>query len=1371
HVAGTIGAAGVDPNAIGMAPGVRIESYDWNNDTAQMLSRAATGPGQPNNIYVSNHSYGYVVGWVYYATTAMTRHIGWHYTGEWKGRDSYDNLFGQYNTTARQWDDVAYMNSCYLAFAAAGNDRNDGPQPGDTVYYYRSGWHEIVYSPSTCPPVDGGSTGGYDTISGPAVAKNIVTVGAVNNAVSAGTRSCVKTAMTKFSCWGPTDDGRIKPDIVAAGVDVYSCDHDGDHDYTVYGGTSMASPAAAGSAILLVEHYAKLFPGQAMRSATLKALILHTADDLGRVGPDYQYGWGLMNTRAAAELIQEDRDCQVGDLIVEDSLDKQNSADSYYLHSDGASPIRITLCWIDPPAAAINSSLDDSSPRLINDLDLRLIGPGGSPVYRPYVLDPAVPAAPARTGDNKLDNVEQVYVAAPGQAGTYEIRVAIKTLTGSVQRYSLISSQPLVNQRAPAAEDVRKTIARNTPVTITLQAADEGLPTPPGKLTYTIASLPQHGTLTYPDGTPIVKPMALAQNASQVVYKPAGGFLGEDSFTFSADDGGPAPFGGVSNTAAATISVQDITTLRYQVGSGEDDATALTGWQVTSGTSLRLGQYISGMRFQGVQTPKGARIVSATLRLYTRSVAKCKGAVYAEATGDAKDFTLMNARIYDRAKTQASVSWNWSGAENPWQWYGSPDIAGVVQEIVDRSDWSAGNDLVIHYVGKELMGDMPDFHSWESDPAYAPKLEIEFTAGSVGGGSAGSQTNPAGPGHSAPVAANLSLYANTNTPASIALAATDDGLPAPLDFVIDSLPAHGSLEYPDGTAIAKTGTLAAHIGGVVYRPSENFAGNDTFRFHASDGGSAPSGGNSNVAAVTVGVRNMVTREYQVILPEDDAYGADGPAVVLSDLLSVGRNDSAMRFQNVDVLPGSEIVGARLKVGIGTSTIKARMSGALRAQDVANAADFSSPSVRIPNMAKTQASVPWTWQTGDCGPAGAFHASPDIGAVVQEIVDRPDWLIDNALAILYSGDRTTSQDVQLLACDSPYSARAARLEITCGLLEAEILPPTVNQAVPVATDAVMETPFDTALTVTLPATDDDLPNPPGRLTYIIAALPDHGTLEDSQGKPITGSAVLPDCSNQVVYKPASGYMGPDTFTFYVDDGAVPESSGESNIAAIRVMVRPPLTKKLNCSRYVKSSEDDAYATRQDTSNKYTQPTLLVGLNSAGMRFTDIAIPQGSKILSAHLTVRAANSRAIAGILQAEATGNAASFSQNDRVVGELPLTNAFVTWGGADTVLPTPSKDISQVVQEVIDRPDWASGNAIAIVLWSQSIPSTDLQILAYDNSPTTAALTAPALSISYAPNDPSQDLQFLAYGVMAPYRTLYDPSLRPPAALEITHAP
>ena len=65
----------------------------------------------------------------------------------------------------------------------------------------------------------------------------------------------------------------------------------------------MATPNSVGSATLLIQQFSSLFPGQAMRSSTLKGLLIHTADDLGNTGPDYKYGWGLVNVKAAADKI------------------------------------------------------------------------------------------------------------------------------------------------------------------------------------------------------------------------------------------------------------------------------------------------------------------------------------------------------------------------------------------------------------------------------------------------------------------------------------------------------------------------------------------------------------------------------------------------------------------------------------------------------------------------------------------------------------------------------------------------------------------------------------------------------------------------------------------------------------------------------------------------------------------------------------------------------------------------------------------------------------------------------------------------------------------------------------------------------------
>ena len=244
-------------------------------------------------------------------------------------------------------------------------------------------------------------------------------VGAVKDAESAGTRSLAGATLAYFSSGGPCDDGRVKPDVVADGWGLKSCVETSDSAYDVKYGTSMSSPSACGSAALLVDHYDNLFPGGAMRASTLKGLIIHTADDLGNPGPDYSYGWGLMNTLTAADLL---KDYAGGATIklTEATVTTNHPSNTYQFLWNGADPIRVTLCWTDPADSA-SSADDDREPDLVNDLDLRITGPGAT--HYPYKLSYASPTANATaSGKNDIDNVEQVYIAAP-TAGEYTITV------------------------------------------------------------------------------------------------------------------------------------------------------------------------------------------------------------------------------------------------------------------------------------------------------------------------------------------------------------------------------------------------------------------------------------------------------------------------------------------------------------------------------------------------------------------------------------------------------------------------------------------------------------------------------------------------------------------------------------------------------------------------------------------------------------------------------------------------------------------------------------------------------------------------------------------------------------------------------------
>jgi hypothetical protein len=109
--------------------------------------------------------------------------------------------------------------------------------------------------------------------------------------------------------------------------------------------------------------------------------------------------------------------------------------------ASGTAPLKGTICWTDPEAVAISSvnGLNNKTPRLINDLDLRAMQNQES--ANPWVLDPANPAAAATRGDNIRDNVEQVLISNPVAGAVYRFKVSHKgLLKRGPQAYSIVSA-------------------------------------------------------------------------------------------------------------------------------------------------------------------------------------------------------------------------------------------------------------------------------------------------------------------------------------------------------------------------------------------------------------------------------------------------------------------------------------------------------------------------------------------------------------------------------------------------------------------------------------------------------------------------------------------------------------------------------------------------------------------------------------------------------------------------------------------------------------------------------------------------------------------------------------------------------------------
>ncbi|MEJ8566121.1 S8 family serine peptidase [Elongatibacter sediminis] len=430
HVAGTlIGAGNAFIDSRGMAHAAHLNAYDWNSDTAEMAAAAAGGQ------LVSNHSYGVAAGWL---------HIGdlppdnWWWIGGAADTDLEDPNFGYYDSESQLWDQIAFDAPYYLIVKAAGNDRSDyGPPDGEEYTIIDQDGNFVATStlprPADCAPA------GYDCLPTHSVAKNILTVGAVDDLPGGYSEigGPSQVVMSEFSSWGPTDDGRIKPDLVGNGVFLFSAWPD-DPYYALAAGTSMSTPNVSGSLLLLQQHYENLNgPGQYLRAATLKALAIHTADESGPApGPDYAFGWGLLNTLAAADVISG---AGADHQIIEAAL-LNGAQDSYPVTvSQAGAVLTATLVWPDPPGTPAAPALDPTDLMLVNDLDLRIIR-GGS-TWLPWVLDPANPAAAATTGDNIRDNVEQVRIVDAG-IGSYTVEVGHKsTLLDSLpQDYALIIS-------------------------------------------------------------------------------------------------------------------------------------------------------------------------------------------------------------------------------------------------------------------------------------------------------------------------------------------------------------------------------------------------------------------------------------------------------------------------------------------------------------------------------------------------------------------------------------------------------------------------------------------------------------------------------------------------------------------------------------------------------------------------------------------------------------------------------------------------------------------------------------------------------------------------------------------------------------------
>ena len=214
-----------------------------------------------------------------------------------------------------------------------------------------------------------------------------------------------------LSSRGPAYDGRVKPELVAYGD----------------GGTSEAAALVSGISLLVQQAYRDQ-AGALPSAALVKAVLVNSADDLGRPAVDYVHGFGNADALGAIRTVRSQH-------FFEGALGATSVGQVFPIAVPaGQQELKATLVWADPSAAP------NAVRALINDLDLELVQLGTGQRWRPWVLS-SYPnadslALPARRGADHLNNVEQVTLALPAP-GSYELRVRGYSIAAGPQSFSL----------------------------------------------------------------------------------------------------------------------------------------------------------------------------------------------------------------------------------------------------------------------------------------------------------------------------------------------------------------------------------------------------------------------------------------------------------------------------------------------------------------------------------------------------------------------------------------------------------------------------------------------------------------------------------------------------------------------------------------------------------------------------------------------------------------------------------------------------------------------------------------------------------------------------------------------------------------------
>lgn len=694
-----------------------------------------------------------------------------------------------------------------------------------------------------------------------------------------------------------------------------------------------------------------------------------------------------------------------------------------------------------------------------------------------------------------------------------------------------------------------------------------------------------------------------------------------------------------TGTDQVTVDVRVGLESRIAVG-GNDAEEAKSGSRAVTLNSLTLdpAAELVGLRFTGLNIPRGATITNAYVQ-FEAAAASSNFAllnIEGENADNSAAFAAASRNISNRARTSASTLWipsSWTaGAAGAAQ--RTPDIRSVIQAIVNRNGWNSGNALSLIIDGFNARS----ARSFEGRAAGAPLLHVEWAQSDL------------------PPTVNAGVDQVVNVAGAAALAATlngvvsDDGLPyETLTSTWSVVSGLGTVTFTNAAAAATTAQFS-------------LPGQYVLRLTASDGNASRSDD------LVIDVRRAV--DNRISVGGNDAEEAKTTARTMtlnSTTLDFGAETVGLRFAGLSIPRGATINAAYVQFE-AARTANTGTSLTIRGERSDNAAVFAATANNLSSRLTTTAGVSWNPTAWTLGQAGTTQRTPDLKAIVQEIVNRGGWTSGNSIALVVTGNGSRSaQSFE----GKPGSAPL--LHIEWSLID---LPPVVDAGA----DQTFLTANPASVVASLNGSAFDEGLPFGTLTTTWSAVSGPGSVTFANAAALATTAQFSAAGQYVLRLMAS-------------DGSATRSDD------LVITVRQSLDTRIS------AGGNDVEEAKTSARTMLMNGTILdFGTDTIGLRFQDLNIPRGSTINAAYVQFEAARTNTTTAdfTIRGERSDNSVPFASTANNLSSRPITTAGVSWrpagwtvGQAGAAQRTP--DLTAIVQEIVNRTGWATGNALALI--------------------------------------------------------------------------